>query len=814
MAETPPASPALVAGATAPATPNSDTGLTYTAGVLSSLTGNDVITATSTSLQSTLLNGGFINGGAGVDTLKFAPETALNLETLTTNQTVRPVQELEVFEMQGASSLTLSANDVLSLGGTNTGTSSSANTSTMAPYSFASTTQTAYGSTAAGGSTSSANKVQFVINGTSTDTVVLDNLLMDGVTTNGTVGNTGLAGQWNYKGMTSITVGGVVTNYRVYDHSTTNAQVLVDSDVGTGASGNAVAVTNVQASGITTKQYTETFDAMEAFDSTTRIDYFTSTSGLLYAGQIGEQYFNISPEGTGLNGTGRALHVTSSAAVHQWAIDTTNFEQIQSMTFKYWGVDNSTGGVYFMKLNNAGHFGVNAVSSAGGQSTPFSMTANNGGTAFAAASFQGMPTGDYYIDDVKVTLGNVSETVVLGNNATTRYTTGKVMGTIAAPLSSGQYVEVFSNGTSMGQATVTGTSWSIADSSLVANTSGGEVYTAKIKNANGTDVTGSNSFAINQTAGAAPKLTITDDALTTVGTDRPVNYTFQFDQAVTGFTAADVLVSGGGVKGDLVEVIAGKTFVMTVTTPAATGTTVVNVADGSFTNAAGTVAGVGDTHTQDYATAATSVKIDLDNVVPSSADLSNRSGDDSVTAGGGTGVETILLGGGNDLLNVNGTNTLKLRNDPSTGNNANLDGGSGVDVFRLLDANIEVDLTLAATKLNLKDFETFDLTGSYANYNNALKVSLQEVLDFSSIADNPATAGVDEGKMLVVNGDAGDTLKLVGGANWTATTGLAGATLNNTYGSAYLFTAGHTYTQYSYSGATIFKDELITTSNL
>ena len=82
-----------------------------------------------------LAAGGMIIGGSGVDTLKVAAGTTLDLVALTNNQTVKNIQEVEVFQMQGKSTLTMSANDVLSLGG--------ANASTMSAYSFASTTQTA-----------------------------------------------------------------------------------------------------------------------------------------------------------------------------------------------------------------------------------------------------------------------------------------------------------------------------------------------------------------------------------------------------------------------------------------------------------------------------------------------------------------------------------------------------------------------------------------------------------------------------------------------------------------------------------------------
>jgi hypothetical protein len=211
-------------------TPNNDS-ITYTSttGSVDTLANNDTITSNSTGLQATLVAGGHINGGAGIDNLKLAGGTKLNLEALTSNQTVNPIEQVEMITMQGSSSvLTLSANDVLSLGG--------ANASTMSPYTFSSTTQ----ATGATGSTSSTGKVQFVVNGQSTDSLNLDGLLNDGVisgngASSGLLGNTGLKGSWAYKGTTTIAAAtaadGLAHTYNVYDHSTTGAQVLVDQGV-------------------------------------------------------------------------------------------------------------------------------------------------------------------------------------------------------------------------------------------------------------------------------------------------------------------------------------------------------------------------------------------------------------------------------------------------------------------------------------------------------------------------------------------------------------------------------------------------------
>jgi hypothetical protein len=209
------------------ASANADSNLTYTAndGAALGLAGDDTITVSTTALQTKLSTGGYIDGGAGIDTLKLAAGTTLNLASLTTNQTVKPIQEVEVIQMQGGSSvLTVTANNVLALGG---------GASTMGPtYTFASTTQGG----GATGSTSSTGKVQFVVHGLTGDTLNLQALANDGVTGTGAnaglLGNTGLAGAWAYKGTVVLNdAQGVSRTYKVYDQSTTGAQVLAEVNV-------------------------------------------------------------------------------------------------------------------------------------------------------------------------------------------------------------------------------------------------------------------------------------------------------------------------------------------------------------------------------------------------------------------------------------------------------------------------------------------------------------------------------------------------------------------------------------------------------
>ncbi|MGH1359674.1 MAG: beta strand repeat-containing protein [Burkholderiaceae bacterium] len=81
-----------------------------------------------------------------------------------------------------------------------------------------------------------------------------------------------------------------------------------------------------------------------------------------------------------------------------------------------------------------------------------------------------------------------------------------------------------------------------------------------------------------------PVLTITDNATGTA--TGPVTFTFSFDEAVTGFTTADVQVTGG--TASAVTTVNASTYQMVVTPPANdTGTLGVSVAAGAATDAAG-----------------------------------------------------------------------------------------------------------------------------------------------------------------------------------------------------------------------------------
>jgi len=193
------------------------------------------------------------------DTLKLAAGTTLDLTVITNNQTVKSIQEVEIFTLQGGNSvLTASANDVLSLGGAN-----------LSGYSF-----TAVDANATAGGTSSTGKVQMVVNGLSGDKLVLNELFNDGVSgQNGVLGNTGLGGQWDYKG--DVVKNGIT--YKVYDHSTTQAQVLVNIAV------TVDTTSPIKISSISTDSGTSTSD------------FITNDQTLVYTGKL-PSGFNTATE--------------------------------------------------------------------------------------------------------------------------------------------------------------------------------------------------------------------------------------------------------------------------------------------------------------------------------------------------------------------------------------------------------------------------------------------------------------------------------------------------------------------------------------
>ena len=166
-----------------------------------------------------------------------------------------------------------------------------------------------------------------------------------------------------------------------------------------------------------------------------------------------------------------------------------------------------------------------------------------------------------------------------------------------------------------------------------------------------------------------------------------------------------------------------------------------------------------------------------------------------------TGTDKVFAGAGNDTVIFNSFNAGVMT----------VDGGSGVNFLKLDSAATatSLDLTDAAVRARIKNFSSIDLTGAA---NNTLKLNYAAVVALSGASDAAGTLA-DESKMLVVSGNAGDTLNLVNLASWNVGAAQTAASLSTAYGSAYNFLAGHTYKAYTLNGATVFVDQAITVAN-
>ncbi len=187
-------------------------------------------------------------------------------------------------------------------------------------------------------------------------------------------------------------------------------------------------------------------------------------------------------------------------------------------------------------------------------------------------------------------------------------------------------------------------------------------------------------------------------------------------------------------------------------------------------------------------------------------DQMGTSGNDTLTSTaasqtliGGTGNDTLIGGGGADVLYggsgddtfvLNADNVAKLAQGVIDGNLARIDGGSGIDTFKLDGAGIHLDLTAIANQggstpgsaSRIESIERIDLTGSG---NNTLTVGLKDVLDMAGMNSfnnanswvdgtyNLATGGAgginpERRHQLVIDGNAGD---VVNSSGWGASVG-------------------------------------------
>jgi len=203
-----------------------------------------------------------------------------------------------------------------------------------------------------------------------------------------------------------------------------------------------------------------------------------------------------------------------------------------------------------------------------------------------------------------------------------------------------------------------------------------------------------------------------------VTTGKTVNYTFRFDQAVTGITASDVIVTNGGMVSGLTQ-LDTQTYVMSVNTPSSgAGTTTVAGAEASYVASASGVLGLGASDAQAFDASLTPYVFDAykgtNSGTAAITPLVTGAGDDFVVAVGtnNTGVESINTAAGADTVQIMSNNVTKLA---LAAGFAEFDGGAGIDRLGFYNggttaANITLDLTNVNVAAHLHNFETVDLT--------------------------------------------------------------------------------------------------------
>ena len=146
-------------------------------------------------------------------------------------------------------------------------------------------------------------------------------------------------------------------------------------------------------------------------------------------------------------------------------------------------------------------------------------------------------------------------------------------------------------------------------------------------------------------------------------------------------------------------------------------------------------------------------------------------GNDTLTGNGGA---DVLYGGrGNDTIVGNADNVAKLSLSGTAQAIARVDGGSGIDTFKIDGGGIMLDLSLVGGPA-LLNIEKIDLTGSG---DNTLKLSLTDMLqgfDDSNVFNSSNTTSGLAAKVtrnqLMVDGDAGDKVVLTDLTSWTTGT--------------------------------------------
>ena len=227
---------------------------------------------------------------------------------------------------------------------------------------------------------------------------------------------------------------------------------------------------------------------------------------------------------------------------------------------------------------------------------------------------------------------------------------------------------------------------------------------------------------------------------------------------INGDGLADLIIGASGATNDLTNI--GRSYVIFGSTTGAFSNTAVDQLGGSGND---TLTGSAISET-----------------------LVGGAGNDTLIGNGGADV--LYGGAGDDLFVLNADNVAKLTAGITDGQLARVDGGTGIDTISISGGGINIDLTAIANQggatpgssSRIESIERIDLTGSG---NNTLTLSAKDVIDMAGFnnfnnangwADgsyNLAAGGAnginpEQRHQLVIDGNAGDVLKLAGSVNW------------------------------------------------
>ncbi len=157
--------------------------------------------------------------------------------------------------------------------------------------------------------------------------------------------------------------------------------------------------------------------------------------------------------------------------------------------------------------------------------------------------------------------------------------------------------------------------------------------------------------------------------------------------------------------------------------------------------------------------------------------LVGNSGDDSLIGNGGADV--LYGGAGHDRFELNADNVAQLAADITDSRFARIDGGSGIDTLAIIGSGIALNLTTVANQggaslasaSRIESIERIDLSSSG---NNTVTLTAADVLDMAGMNQFNSSNGWSGlgtavlKHQLVIDGHAGDSIALIGGA-WTRT---------------------------------------------